>query len=78
MCGVLLSGAAQLIFLDSVPPYAAIDESVEWAKQTIRPGAGRLTNAVLRRIAGAVTEDHRIAPPGRWNGTRSRCPTARP
>ncbi len=72
MCGVLLSGAAQLIFLDSVPAYAAIDESVEWAKQTIRPGAGRLTNAVLRKIAGTVSEDRRYAPA--WSMARNEIP----
>ena len=72
MCGVLLSGAAQIVFLDSVPAYAAIDESVEWAKQTMRPGAGRLANAVLRRIAELVGEGTARAP--RWSLARNEIP----
>ena len=47
----LIGGAAQLFYLDSVPDHAAISETVQWAKTTIRPGAGKLTNAILRRVA---------------------------
>jgi hypothetical protein len=47
----LLAGAAQLLFFDRVPPHAAISETVEWTKRAIRPGAGGLVNAVLRRVA---------------------------
>jgi 16S rRNA (cytosine967-C5)-methyltransferase len=74
MCGVLLSGAAQLVFLDGVPAYAAIDESVEWAKQMIRPGAGRLANAVLRRIAEMVGETPERAPS--WSMAWNEIPLA--
>jgi len=49
--GVLLTGAVQLLLLDRVPVHAAIDESVELAKRLVRPGAGGLTNAVLRKVA---------------------------
>lgn len=49
--GVLLAGAAQLFLLDRIPPHAAINESVAWAKRAIRPGAGAMVNAVLRRLA---------------------------
>jgi 16S rRNA (cytosine967-C5)-methyltransferase len=49
---LLLSGAAQLLLLDRVPVHAAINHAVEWAKQRIRPGAGSLVNAVLRKVAG--------------------------
>jgi hypothetical protein len=38
-CAVLLSGSAQLLLLDRIPPHAAINESVEWPG-FIRPGAG--------------------------------------
>lgn len=48
---VLLVGAAQLALFDRIPAHAAIDEAVGWAKQRIRPGAGSLVNAVLRRVA---------------------------
>ncbi len=48
---VLLSGAAQVFFLDRVPVHAAINESVELAKRLVRAGAGAVTNAVLRKMA---------------------------
>jgi 16S rRNA (cytosine967-C5)-methyltransferase len=43
-------GVFQLAFLDRVPAYAAVGESVELAKRHSRAGAG-LVNAVLRRAA---------------------------
>ena len=49
---VLMIGVTQLFFMDKVPTHAAVDESVELAKQWIRPGAGNLANAVLRKLAG--------------------------
>jgi 16S rRNA (cytosine967-C5)-methyltransferase len=52
--GVLLSGAAQLVLLDRIPPHAALNESVELAKRLVRPGAAGLVNAVLRRVSEAV------------------------
>ena len=48
----LLAGAAQILFLDRVPAAAAVDASVEWTKRRLRPGAGGLVNAVLRKLAG--------------------------
>lgn len=56
--GVLLCGAAQIALLDRIPVHAAIDESVEWAKRHVRPGAAGLVNAVLRRLAGSIGEPH--------------------
>jgi len=50
MKAVLLAGAAQLLLLDRVPDHAAVSESVAWAKRHIRPKAGGLVNAVLRRV----------------------------
>jgi len=47
---VLRLGAYQLLFLDKVPPYAAISESVAIAKKTSVKSAG-FVNAVLRKIA---------------------------
>lgn len=49
----LLCGAAQIVLLDKVPIHAAIDETVEWAKRHVRPGAAGLVNAVLRKLAPA-------------------------
>ncbi len=56
MKAVLLGGAAQLFFLDRVPVHAVIDTSVELAKQRIRPKAGGMVNAVLRKLA-RLSED---------------------
>src|SRR5262245_22106507 len=48
---ILLSGAAQLIFL-KVPPHAAIDLAVRLAQYDPRAGRyDKLVNAVLRRVA---------------------------
>jgi len=46
----LLAGAAQLVLMDRVPAYAVISEAVEWTKRRVRPKAGGLVNAVLRRV----------------------------
>lgn len=53
----LLCGAAQLLLLDRLPEYAVIDETVEWAKSNVRPKAGGLVNAVLRKVA-ALRGEH--------------------
>lgn len=54
MQAVLLVGAAQIVAMDAVPPHAAVDESVNWAKASIREGAGGLANAVLRKVSDAA------------------------
>jgi 16S rRNA (cytosine967-C5)-methyltransferase len=43
-------GAYQLIFMGSVPAYAAIAQTVELAKRRHGMGASKLANAVLRRV----------------------------
>ncbi len=53
MQAVLLGGAVQILLMDRIPPHAAIDESVEWAKINIRPGAAGMVNAILRKVARA-------------------------
>jgi 16S rRNA (cytosine967-C5)-methyltransferase len=55
-------GVFQLRFLDRIPPHAAIDESVELAKQAGHRFASGMVNAVLRHFAraarqGALPED---------------------
>lgn len=68
----LLAGAAQIVLLDRVPAHAAIHESVEWAKLNVRPGAGGLVNAVLRRVNAVIGE--RV---GAWDiGSRRQIPRA--
>lgn len=47
---VLLVGAAQVFFFDSVPDHAVVNEAVAWAKRRVRQRAGGLVNAVLRRM----------------------------
>ncbi len=53
---VLLSAAFQLIWLDRVPPFAAVDEAVELARRLQGPRAAGMVNAVLRRVSGAIVE----------------------
>lgn len=48
----LLVGAAQLLLLERLPDHAVIHESVEWTKKQVRPKAGGMVNAVLRKVAG--------------------------
>ncbi|MEP7344669.1 MAG: 16S rRNA (cytosine(967)-C(5))-methyltransferase RsmB [Gemmatimonadaceae bacterium] len=47
---ILRLGVYQLLFMGSVPPYAAIAQSVELAKIRRGIGASKLANAVLRRV----------------------------
>jgi 16S rRNA (cytosine967-C5)-methyltransferase len=78
--GVLLAGAAQMLLLDRVPPHAVLNESVEWAKRVIKPAAGGLVNAVLRKVAGLVHGDQAGVPApverGPWREGRDEVPLA--
>ena len=47
---LLRLGSAQLLFMESVPAYAAIAQTVELAKRRHGLGASKLANAVLRRL----------------------------
>jgi len=58
---LLLTGAAQLIYLDKLPDYAVIDETVRLARRHARSHAGMI-NAVLRRVAALVVARHHGAP----------------
>lgn len=53
---ILRIGAYQLLFLERVPPHAAVSEAVELAKSSGRGAAAGLTNAVLRRLAQHKTQ----------------------
>ncbi len=55
--GVLISAAAQALFLTGLPIYAIVDQSVQIAREMVRPGSGALVNAVLRRLAGQVERE---------------------
>jgi 16S rRNA (cytosine967-C5)-methyltransferase len=52
---VLRLGAFQLLHLDRIPARAAIDESVELAKQAGHRFASGMVNAVLRKLAQAMS-----------------------
>src|SRR3954462_6987285 len=47
---LLRLGSYQLLIMGSVPPYAAIGQTVELAKRRHGIGASKLVNAVLRRL----------------------------
>jgi 16S rRNA (cytosine967-C5)-methyltransferase len=68
---VLLAGAAQLFFFDRLPDHAVIHESVAWAKRAIRPGAGAMVNAILRRMAELRSDQPRRAA---WTAQRDEIP----
>ncbi|HEY7896554.1 MAG TPA: 16S rRNA (cytosine(967)-C(5))-methyltransferase RsmB [Gemmatimonadaceae bacterium] len=62
---LLRLGVDQLLYMGSVPPYAAIAQTVELAKQRHGMGASRLANAVLRRLErerDALTLPHLLDP----------------
>lgn len=67
----LIAGSAQLLLMDRVPAHAAVDQSVDWASRTIRPGAGKLVNAVLRRVSEKAGEHKSL-----WKGDRRSIPLA--
>lgn len=54
MVGVLLAGAAQLVFFERLPAHAVVDESVKLAREMVRPQAAGMVNAVLRRVSEGV------------------------
>ncbi|MEJ2202857.1 MAG: transcription antitermination factor NusB [Gemmatimonadota bacterium] len=48
--GLLRLGAYQVLYMDSVPRYAAVSQTVSLARQTVGRGPGGLVNAVLRGV----------------------------
>lgn len=60
---LLRLGADQLLRMGSVPPYAAIAQTVELAKERHGAGASRLANAVLRRVDREREALHVAEPP---------------
>lgn len=73
--GALIGAGAQLIFLDRVPAHAIINHTVEWCKQRIRPGAGGVANAVLRRLTALVLDDMgEKRRRGAWTNQRDELP----
>ncbi len=54
---VLRLGAYQIIFLERVPSYAAVDSAVRQAKKLSRTGLDKLINATLRSLDRSLAED---------------------
>ncbi|MCE9591928.1 MAG: hypothetical protein K8S99_15570 [Planctomycetes bacterium] len=71
MRGVLLTAAAQLVFMDRLPVHAVVHESVSLARRMVRPAAAGLANAVLRRISEAVDKHITDQP---WSPAADRLP----
>lgn len=71
---VLLAGAAQLLFMQRLPAHAVVDESVELARELVRPGAAALVNAVLRRTAQLVKA---VEPDTPWTPAQNCIPLDR-
>ena len=55
---ILRLGAYQLMYLDRIPAYAAINESVEMSKEFGHTGIVSLINAVLRAISDNLEDIH--------------------
>lgn len=53
---ILRMGIYDLLFMDSTPDYAAINENVEIAKTKISSRSGDLANAILRKIQREINE----------------------
>jgi 16S rRNA (cytosine967-C5)-methyltransferase len=53
-------GAFQILHMDRIPARAAIDESVELAKQAGHRFASGMVNAVLRKLAGALNSAEKL------------------
>lgn len=51
MKNILRSSVYQLLYLDRIPDYSAVNEGVELAKKYERKSAGGFVNAVLRKVA---------------------------
>jgi 16S rRNA (cytosine967-C5)-methyltransferase len=57
---ILRMGVFQMLYMDRIPPSAAVDESVKLAKKFGHPGTAGLVNAVLRKM---VVEKDRLPEP---------------
>ncbi len=55
-------GAYQMLFLERIPPFAAVDSTVELIKNHVSRKAAGLANAVLRRVAELVGDATAVGP----------------
>ncbi len=71
MQGVLAAAAAQVIEMDRIPARAVVDEAVSCARRLVRPKAGGMANAVLRKLSGRLEQPVRAAD---WTPAPDRIP----
>jgi 16S rRNA (cytosine967-C5)-methyltransferase len=55
--------AYQLVFLERIPPFAAVDDAVSLARQRAKPGVPEFVNAVLRAFTRRGPREREPAPP---------------
>ena len=55
--------AYQLVFLERIPPFAAVDDAVTLARQRAKPGVPEFVNAVLRSFVRRGPREREPAPP---------------
>ncbi|HAI14344.1 MAG TPA: hypothetical protein DCM28_21750 [Phycisphaerales bacterium] len=72
MQGVLLTGAAQLLFFERLPDFAVVSSMVNLAAEMIRPEAKGMVNAVLRNISKTIAGR---SSDGLWEPCRDKLPT---
>lgn len=70
----LLAAGAQMVFMDRVPTYGAVNEAVYWVKQAAGKPASGLVNAVLRRLSELIGEDDEQTYRDTWSDARDEVP----
>jgi len=58
-------GAYQILYMRSVPAYAAVSETVDLVREAVGPAPAGLVNAVLRRVESGADATDRFADPAR-------------
>jgi 16S rRNA (cytosine967-C5)-methyltransferase len=61
---ILSAAAFEAVWLDRVPLFAAVNEAVDLARAMRGRAAAGMVNAILRRLAGAITERRAVWTPG--------------
>lgn len=65
-------GAYQILFLQRVPPYAAVSEAVRIVREREHAGVAGIVNAVLRRVTSLADAFHREESPPTAQGLADR------
>jgi 16S rRNA (cytosine967-C5)-methyltransferase len=68
LMNILRIGFYQIMYMDSIPPYAAIDVSVEMAKRRMHSQAAGFVNAVLRNVLREKGRGIRLPGEGKAGG----------